>query len=134
MRYIIIVFLLLMICSASAENFYDVKYISNYDGDTIRFDLGEDLPEIFRFMPLRLYGIDTKEIRSKSKEEKQQAIEARDFVKNELSKAKMINLVDCKNDKYFRINCRVNYDEKDLTDELLKNGHGYKYYGGKKIK
>lgn len=79
-------------------------------------------------MPLRLYGIDTPEIKSKNPK----AYIARDFVKNELSAAKQINLVSCKDDKYFRINCSINYDGKDLTMELLNRGLGYPYYGGKK--
>lgn len=114
--------------SVSAQDFYNVKYLSNYDGDTIKFDLGCNLPDIFRFIPLRLYGIDTPEMKSKSVG----AYTARDFVKNELSHSKNINLINCKDDKYYRIDCLVNYDGKDLTTELLKRGYGYEYYGGKK--
>lgn len=115
---------------AYSQDFYNVKYISNYDGDTIKFDLDPNLPEIFRFVPLRLCGIDTPEIKSNTIK----ALTARDFVKNELTSAKQINLIDCKNDKYFRINCKVVYDGKDLTKELLDKELGYPYYGGTKRK
>lgn len=115
---------------AISQDFYNVKYMSNYDGDTIKFNLGSNLPEIFRFIPLRLYGIDTPEIKSNTIK----ALTARDFVKNELTSARQINLIDCKNDKYFRINCRVVYDGKDLTKELLEQELGYPYYGGTKKK
>ncbi len=121
-----------------SQDFKNVKYISNYDGDTIKFDLGDNLPEIFRYIPLRLYGIDTPEIKSKCTQEKISAQKAKKFVADELTNADTINLTNCKSDKYFRINCCVEYyilnEKKDLTDQLLKNNFGYKYYGGKKQK
>lgn len=85
-------------------------------------------------MPLRLYGIDTPELRSKSQKERRAAYKAKKFVQRRLSHAKVINLKDCKKDKYFRLNCRVEYDGKDLTQELLKRKYGYEYYGGAKQK
>lgn len=117
---------------AFAHDFNNVKFIRNYDGDTIYFDLGNNLPDLFRYTPIRLYGIDTPEIKAKCEDEHTNALTAKSFVYNELSKAKQINLVECKKDKYFRIDCRVNYDGKDLTKELLQRGYGYEYYGGKK--
>ena len=83
-------------------------------------------------MHLRLYGIDTPELSSKNKKERRRALKAKKFVQQKLKGAKMINLKDCRKDKYFRLNCRVEYDNKDLTKELLKRHYGYEYYGGKK--
>ena len=131
-KYFIIFLLITYSITAQAEDFYNVKYISNYDGDTINFDLGENLPNIFRYIPLRLYGIDTPEIKTKNIEEKIKAQCAKDFVKNELINSQEINLINCKKDKYFRINCSVIYDGKNLTEILLKNNLGYQYYGGHK--
>ena len=131
-KYFIIFLLITYSITAQAEDFYNVKYISNYDGDTINFDLGENLQNIFRYIPLRLYGIDTPEIKTKNIEEKIKAQCAKDFVKNELINSQEINLINCKKDKYFRINCSVIYDGKNLTEILLKNNLGYQYYGGHK--
>lgn len=117
-----------------AQDFNNVKFIKNHDGDTFTFDLGTNLPELFREMPLRLYGIDTPEIVTKNNNEKIKAVQARDFAKKELMLAKQINLVNCGKDKYFRINCRINYDGKDLTTELLNHNLGYPYFGGTKQK
>lgn len=122
----------ILISTALADDFYNVKYRSNYDGDTINFDIGSKFLPIFRYMPLRLYGIDTPEIKTKDEKEKARALKAKYFVKKELTNAKTIDLKDCTKDKYFRLNCRVVYDNKDLTDELLKRNYGYKYFGGKK--
>lgn len=128
--------ILLILCSslqaAFAQDFNDVKFIRNHDGDTFVFDLGCNLPELFRTMPLRLYGIDTPEVGTKNVCEKAKGLVVRDFAKDELTNAKQINLVDCSKDKYFRILCRVNYDGKDLTQELLNRNYGYAYFGDKK--
>jgi len=121
-----------MFQSAFAQDFNNVKFIRNHDGDTFVFDLGCGLPDLFRTMPLRLYGIDTPEVGTKNACEKVKGLLVRDFAKNELTSAKQINLVDCSKDKYFRILCRVNYDGKDLTNELLNRNYGYAYFGEKK--
>lgn len=133
MRYVnILIFLIVFALPACCQDFRGVKYIKNYDGDTYTFDLGEGVPELFRTMPLRLYGIDTPEMRAKNPQEKEKAVQAKNFGQSELVGAKQIDLVNCKDDKYFRILCSVNYDGKDLTGELLKRNMGYPYYGGKK--
>lgn len=133
-RLVIVLFFIFFIpIYCNAQTFCNVKYLSNYDGDTIRFDLGENLPPIFRYIPLRLQGIDTPEIKGKTESERKKALIVKQFVKDELSSAKQIDLINCKKDKYFRINCRVEYDGKDLTDILIEKSYGYEYYGGKKM-
>lgn len=119
---------------ALSADFNNVKFIKNHDGDTMNFDLGASLPDIFRFISVRLYGIDTPEVSTKNLAEKSRGLMVRDFVYNSLSQAKNINLVNCKDDKYFRLNCFVIYDNKNLTSELLNRSYGYAYYGGKKQK
>ncbi len=113
-----------------AEDFCNVKYIKNYDGDTYTFDLGETLPDFFRYVPVRLYGIDTPEM--KVAVQREAATKARDFAGSEIKNAQQVNLINCKKDKYFRILCKIEYDGKDLTEELLKRKMGYPYYGGTK--
>ncbi len=135
MRVFLLFYLIIFgINLAFATDFNNVKYLSNYDGDTIRFDLCGDYPYLFRFMPMRLYGIDTPEIKTHDKAEKRAALKAKNFVKKELSNAKVINLKNCKKDKFFRLLCCVEYDKKDLTQELLKRNYGYAYYGKRKQK
>lgn len=130
------IFVSIMLCSiiqtALAQDFKNVKFIRNHDGDTFVFDLGMSLPDLFRTMPLRLYGIDTPEVGTKNSCEKAKGLLVRDFARNELQSAKQINLINCSKDKYFRILCSVDYDGKDLTTELLKRNYGYEYYGDKK--
>ena len=136
-RIVIVIFISLIFFQpvyCNADTFCNVKYLSNYDGDTIRFDLGENLPPIFRYIPLRLQGIDTPEIKGKTEDERKKALIVKQFVKDELSSAKQIDLINCKKDKYFRINCQVIYDNKNLTDILLEKKYGYEYWGEKKLK
>jgi endonuclease YncB( thermonuclease family) len=128
MKKCFLLIFLLLISPVFAQDFTNVKYLNNYDGDTVTFDLGSDLPNLFRYIPVRLYGVDTPEIKSGNPT----AFIAKDFVKNEMINAHKINLTNCKGDKYFRIDCKVIYDSKDLTSELLKRNYGYEYYGGKK--
>lgn len=116
-----------------SQDFYDVRMLRNHDGDTMVFNL-PNLPPLFSTMPVRLYGIDTPEIISKDPCEVSEGIKARNFVHDELIKAKSINLTGCTKDKYFRLLCSVKYDTKDLTTELLNKNMGYAYYGDKKKK
>lgn len=132
MKQFIIFLVFILGIPVLAQDFNNVKFVRNHDGDTFVFDLGPNLPDLFRTMPLRLYGIDTPEVGTKNPCEKAKGFVARDFAKNEMIQAKQINLVDCSKDKYFRILCRVNYDGKDLTQELLNRGMGYPYFGEKK--
>lgn len=58
-----------------------VVYRSNYDGDTIRFDISGIHPLFGNNIPIRLRGVDTPEIRGTCPEEKRLGITARDLVR-----------------------------------------------------
>ena len=133
MKKLLIILVIILFCqSAFAEDFNNVKFIRNHDGDTITFDLGPTIPPLWRKSRVRLQGIDTPEVSTENQAEKTKGLMVRDFVCNELVNAKIINLRNCSLDKYGRPLCAVNYDEKDLTNELLKRNYGYAYFGEKK--
>jgi endonuclease YncB( thermonuclease family) len=90
-------------------------------------------PIVGKNIPVRLEGVDTPEINGKCQYEKDLAIEARDFVRNKLSKAKEIKLNEIQRGKYFRVVAKVFIDGVSLEKELLDKGLAYKYKGGKKI-
>lgn len=103
----------------------NVKYLRNYDGDTITFDIGK----------VRVIGVDTAELRSKKPCEKEFGIIARDFVKKELTGAKRIYLTNHgKRDIYGRILANVHYDGKDLKEVLLSQNLAIAYVPKKKRK
>lgn len=114
-------------------------YLKNYDADTITVNLDCDFDLACKQIGLRVLGLDTPEIKvSKSKSKKARKCEktlgiiARDFVKEELTKAEIITLKNIKRGKYFRIVADVLYDGKDLKKELFKKGYAVYYDGGTK--
>ena len=113
-------------------SFHCVKYINNYDGDTVKFDIKGVHPLIGKKINVRIKGIDTPEIKTKDKCEKDKGRNARRLVKNLLKNAKKIELKNIERDKYFRILSDVYYDGKLLSDILLKNKLAYRYNGGRK--
>ena len=108
------------------------KVISVYDGDTFRVDIDSLPPIVGKNIPIRLNGVDTPEIQGKCQQEKDLALEARDFVRNKLANAKEIKLTKLQRGKYFRVVADVMIDGVSLETELLENKLAYKYTGGKK--
>lgn len=117
------IFLLFFTLSALART--DVKYIKNYDGDTITFNVGK----------VRVLKVDTAEMRSKKPCESQFAKVAQAFVEKELKGAKQIYLTNNdKRDIFGRILAEVHYDGKNLGEVLLKENLAIKYVPKKKRK
>lgn len=121
-------------CQHDSKNFRCVKYLRNYDADTVTFDIPLIHPLLGEKISVRLRGIDTPEIRTKDACERALAKKAKHVVKELLAKAKLIDLQNVERGKYFRIVADIIYDGKSLTDYLLKNKFGYRYGGGKKQK
>ncbi len=109
------------------------KVISVYDGDTFRVNIDSLPPIIGQNIAIRVNGIDTPEIRGKCKKEKELAINARDFVRNLLLKAKVIKLTNIARGKYFRIVANVLIDGDSLEKQVLNKKLAYVYDGGKKL-
>ena len=113
----------------------DVKYIKNYDGDTIDFLISKEFDFGFKInvkasysIKVRLFGIDTPEIRGGSIESKKIAIKAKDFVETALTVADdiVLHTIKDKGGKFGRYLAEVFYEigEKryNLSDELVKGG------------
>ena len=133
-------FLILTLClwvfPVQAGTQYGTVVVSNvisvYDGDTFRVNIDSLPPIVGKNIAIRLNGVDTPEIKGKCQYEKDLALEARDFVRNELANAKEIKLTKIERGKYFRVVARVLIDGVSLEQELLDQGLAYKYNGGKK--
>jgi len=110
------------------------QYVRNYDGDTITFNIPNIHPLFGHKINIRVYGIDTPEIRGKCLREKELAKHCKHFVENHLRKAKKIELKNTRRDKYFRVLCDVFIDDKSLADILIKSTYAVPYDGGKKTK
>ena len=102
---------------------YRANFISNYDGDTIKFmvDLGFG---VWKRTTVRLIGIDTPELRSKDEDTKKKAYAAKDFVFSKLADAKEI-IVKTKKDKtgkYGRYIADVVVGGESLVELLVLKG------------
>lgn len=107
------------------------KVIKVYDGDTITIaaKIHETSP-VYRFS-VRLRGIDTPEIRTKSETEKLLAIKARDFLAFRIMD-KAVVLKNVSIEKYGRLLADVYHDGYHMNELMLTSGHAVKYDGGTK--
>lgn len=112
-------------------DFENVQVISVYDGDTFKVKLSCDKDVLCQAVSVRVKGIDTPEIKSKNKCEKEKAKQAKAFTKSFLESG-TVNLKSCDRDKYFRLLCDVEVNKKDLAQSLIKEKLAVKYDGGKK--
>ena len=120
--------------SAATNSFRNVKYIANFDGDTVTVDIA-GIPDVFGHnIPVRIRHIDTPEMKSSNKCEKEIAIKAKNIVHDILKNAKQIDLEDVGRDKYFRILARMIADGKDVGEYLITQRLAYKYEGETKLK
>ena len=108
------------------------RLVSVYDGDTFRVDIDSFPPIIGSNMPIRIYGIDTPEIRGTRT--KELADRAKSITRSMLKKAKVIELRDMRRGKYFRIIADVWVDGKNLGQYLIDQGLAKPYFGGKRAK
>lgn len=114
-------------CGSSSNNFCKVKVLSVYDGDTFHVKIDKLHPIVGARLGIRVYGVNTPELRTKSIYEKTMAKKARDFTRELINNSKRVDLVDCKKGKYFRLVCKVEIDGKSLSDQLINNGLGVEY-------
>ena len=104
---------------------YKVPYIhSVYDGDTCTLDIDLGLNTIRCKEKVRLYGIDTPELRGVSDEEKERGRAARDWLWEKLDEAEevVIRTHKDKSGKYGRLLGTLYADGKNLNSALIDQG------------
>ena len=111
-KFILIIFLFFPIASFTKEyqNFYNVKYIDNYDGDTITVELKVFKKGKTEFMvrdDVRLKNINAEEIKNRNIEKKKIAVKQKEELRNRLRNAKQIDLLNCEREKYGRMLCEL---------------------------
>ncbi|MGL1934126.1 MAG: thermonuclease family protein [Fibrobacterales bacterium] len=108
---------------------------SIYDGDTFRCTIKDVHPLIGNRVSIRVNGVDTPEMKGKSKKEVILARKAKkrtvSFVRNCPEK---IALKNVSRGKYFRIAADVYCGKESLAKTLIDEDLGYEYYGGRKRK
>jgi len=111
-------------------NITATRLVSVYDGDTFRVDIDTFPPIIGQNMPIRVYGIDTPEIRGNRT--KDLAMQAKNVARLLLENARVIELRNMRRGKYFRIIAEVWLDGISLSQVLIDKGLAKPYFGGKR--
>jgi len=107
------------------------KVIKVYDGDTITIATKlHEISPVYRFS-VRLNGIDTPEIKTHSKTEKDLAIKARDFLSGMILD-KIVELKNISTEKYGRILADVYFEGYSINALMIEKGYAVEYNGGKK--
>lgn len=137
MRTVIIIFLIwsgvLVYMQAPASNTYDVNLVSVYDGDTVYLE-SELWPDSNQFIRLRIYGIDTPEIRTRKLCEKELGKQAKRFLARHLAD-KVLTLTNVKTGKYAgRVIGDLYADGILVSKVMLDSGYATPYFGKKKTK
>jgi micrococcal nuclease len=102
---------------------------SIYDGDTFRVNIAGYPDIVGHHVPVRVFGIDTPEIKGKCPAEKEGAQKAKQFTVEKLRSGKKIELRHLRRDKYFRLLAEVYIDNNSLAEMLLKAGLAIPYDG-----
>ena len=119
-------------CKHSRTRLNCVEFVDNYDGDSITFNVSKVHPLIGDHVKIRIFGVNTAEMRSSDACERDVAYRAQALVEKELTKAKRIDLVDVGRGKYFRVLAEVIFDKKSLSQMLLQRRLAVRYDGGTK--
>tara|TARA_Y100000816_G_C26106730_1_gene588411 strand:+ start:67 stop:522 length:456 start_codon:yes stop_codon:yes gene_type:complete len=112
---------------------YDITVIKVYDGDTITI-----CAKVYRFSrqyykwSVRFRGIDTPEIKGKTKDEKDAAINARDALSSKILHKKIL-LKNIAYDKYGRLLADIYIGKTCLNTWMLENKYAIEYDGGTKV-
>ncbi len=108
------------------------EVVSIYDGDTFRVTIRNWPAVIGERIAVRVYGIDTPELRDKDPQVKEKARKAKQFVVDSLRNARRVELRNLRRDKYFRLLAEVYVDGHSLGAQLVKLGLARPYDGGTK--
>ena len=94
------------------------QVVDVYDGDTFKIDLPNMHPLFGDDISIRLFGVDTPEIRGTTDEVKALAMQAQQVTEKALKGASKIELKNPQRGKYFRIVSEVWIDGESLADML----------------
>ena len=107
---------------------YRAKIVSVYDGDTVRADIDLGLSIWARNEKMRLFGIDTPELRGGTPESKRKGYAARDFLRSKvLGKTVIIKTIRDKKGKYGRYLAEIFIDGVNINELLIEKGHAVEY-------
>ena len=105
------------------------QVVSVYDGDTFKINLPDMHPLFGDDLSIRLFGVDTPEMRGTSDKIKALAMQAQQITEQALKGASKIELRNPQRGKYFRIVSEVWIDGESLADMLKAKSLAKDYDG-----
>jgi micrococcal nuclease len=105
------------------------QVVDVYDGDTFKIDLPNMHPLFGDDISIRLFGVDTPEMRGTTDEVKALAMQAQQVTEKALEGASKIELRNPQRGKYFRIVSEVWIDGESLAEMLKAKGLAKDYDG-----
>ena len=100
---------------------YRATVVSVYDGDTVTVDIDLGFGIVLKKQKLRLYGLNTPEVRGAEKEEGKKV---RDLVREKiLDKQVTIKTYKDKKGKYGRWLAEIIHEEENINEWLLTEGY-----------
>ena len=105
------------------------QVVDIYDGDTFKIDLPSMHPLFGDDISIRLFGVDTPEMRGTTDEVKALAMQAQQVTEKALQGASKIELRNPQRGKYFRIISEVWIDGESLAEMLKAKGLAKDYDG-----
>lgn len=104
--------------------YYNSRVEKVIDGDTVRLDI--DLGFTVHWKSnCRLYGVNTPELRSKDPQEKMKALEAKQFLIDNLPEQVVIHSREL--DKYGRPLVDIYVEGRLINDEIIEKGFSQNY-------
>lgn len=108
------------------------QFISNYDGGTIKVNIPSWPAIIGNAISVRIYGIDTPELKDRRKAVRNAALFAKAAVNRLCKKSRYLVLKNVRRDKYFRLLADVYVNNKSIAKILISKKLAKPYRGGKK--
>ena len=105
------------------------KIVSVYDGDTIKVVFAV-LGKLYKFNS-RIQHVDTPEIRTRNKKEKEYGLKVRDKLREKILN-KVVTIICDDFDKYGRLLIDIEIDNELISDWLINNDYAFRYDGGTK--
>jgi micrococcal nuclease len=100
---------------------YSATVVKVYDGDTITVDIDLGFGIVLRKQKIRLYGVNTPEVRG---EEKELGKKVRDLLREKiLGETIIVKTIKDKKGKYGRWLGTIFHKEENINDWLLNEGH-----------
>tara|TARA_A100001515_G_scaffold144015_1_gene146801 strand:- start:2304 stop:2627 length:324 start_codon:yes stop_codon:yes gene_type:complete len=100
---------------------YSATVVKVYDGDTITVDIDLGFGIVLRKQKIRLYGVNTPEVRG---EEKELGKKVRDLLREKiLGETIIVKTIKDKKGKYGRWLGTIFHQEENINDWLLNEGH-----------